>query len=227
VLSFSCSCLVSFSPSKVGQFNFECCPLAQEISSVIHYLPCFGGALSLCLFIKSSVLGFYSFASPPLSRQVQFSTSRTPLSVLDYSLLFVFQFCGKVQFWVLLSESGDHLCDLFPALLWSGLSPACCQSLLPFLCLFTDSLVLSLAPCPSPFFWCSFSVPPTLSTLYVWLKFIVCHSVLFGGTQSTQGLCWFVFPGVDRGFLHGAWYSPVCSVNWCAGRFGASSEKCC
>jgi hypothetical protein len=28
--------------SFVGQFGFECCSLAQEISSVIHYLPYFG-----------------------------------------------------------------------------------------------------------------------------------------------------------------------------------------
>jgi hypothetical protein len=35
-------CLVSFSPSKVGQFSFECCPLSHEISSGIQHLPHFG-----------------------------------------------------------------------------------------------------------------------------------------------------------------------------------------
>jgi hypothetical protein len=34
-------CLVSSSPSKVGQFSFECCPLSQEISSGIHHVTCF------------------------------------------------------------------------------------------------------------------------------------------------------------------------------------------
>jgi hypothetical protein len=48
-------CLVRSSPSKVGQFSFECCPLSQEISSRIHCLLCFGrlacfptSTLSLC-----------------------------------------------------------------------------------------------------------------------------------------------------------------------------------
>jgi hypothetical protein len=48
VLSFSCSCLVISSPSKVGQFSFECCPLIQEISPVIYYLPCFERWLISC-----------------------------------------------------------------------------------------------------------------------------------------------------------------------------------
>jgi hypothetical protein len=32
--------------------------------------------------------------------------------------LFVFQFCRAVWLWVLLTGSGDELCDLLPALLW-------------------------------------------------------------------------------------------------------------
>jgi hypothetical protein len=41
------------------------------------------------------------------------------------------------------------------------------------------------------------------------------YSLLFviqfclGGDQSAQGLCLFLFPGVDRGFPHGVWCSPV------------------
>jgi hypothetical protein len=42
VFSFSCSCLVSSSSSKVKQFDLEFCPLAQKIWSVIHYLLYFG-----------------------------------------------------------------------------------------------------------------------------------------------------------------------------------------
>jgi hypothetical protein len=33
------------------------------------------------------------------------------------SLLFVFQFCRAVWNWVVLTGSGDELCDLLPALL--------------------------------------------------------------------------------------------------------------
>jgi hypothetical protein len=32
-------------------------------------------------------------------------------------LLFVFQFCGAVKFWMLLTGSGNELCDPLPALL--------------------------------------------------------------------------------------------------------------
>jgi hypothetical protein len=67
VLCCSCSCLVSFSPSKLGQFSFESCPFVQRISSEIHYLPCFGGGLLLCLFTGISELGAYFLAPPPFS----------------------------------------------------------------------------------------------------------------------------------------------------------------
>jgi hypothetical protein len=41
--------------------------MVQEIIPVIHYLPCFGGVLSLCLFTGISVLGVYLFAPPLFS----------------------------------------------------------------------------------------------------------------------------------------------------------------
>jgi hypothetical protein len=94
--------------------------------------------------------------------------------------------------------------------------------------LFTDGLGLSLAPCPSPFLWCRFSVPPIPSAVHVRLQFAVDFPVLLGGDQFAQGLHWIMFPGVVRGFLCDAWCSSVCSVNWCAGRFvagGGSGEK--
>jgi hypothetical protein len=34
-----------------------------------------------------------------------------------FSLLFVFQFCRAVQFWMLLTGSGDEFCDPLPSLL--------------------------------------------------------------------------------------------------------------
>jgi hypothetical protein len=45
MLSFSCMCLVSSSPSEVGQFSFECCPLVQEISFATTTCPALGGGL--------------------------------------------------------------------------------------------------------------------------------------------------------------------------------------
>jgi hypothetical protein len=66
-------------------------------SSVMHHLPCFGGDLSLFLFTESSVLGVYFFALPPFS-EAGCVPLPSPLSVLDYSSLFVFQFFGDVQF---------------------------------------------------------------------------------------------------------------------------------
>jgi hypothetical protein len=108
--------------SFAGQFSFGCCSLAQEMSSVIHYLPCFGEWLITTHFVFTA----------------------------------------------------------FP-------------------CLFTDSLALRLALCLSPFLWCSFSIPPLCSPCLI----TVC-SLLFsfvgGRAQSAQGLCWIMFPGVDKGF---------------------------
>jgi hypothetical protein len=92
VLIFTCSCLVSYFPSEVGQFNLECCPLVQEINSVIHYLPCFGGGLLLCLFTESSALGVYFFS--PLFFSRAGSVFYPPLSCLCFitvhSLFFSF-----------------------------------------------------------------------------------------------------------------------------------------
>jgi hypothetical protein len=53
-------CLVSSSPSKVGQFHFEYCPLSHETSSVIHQGP---------------ALGDWLVSPPPLSAFVPHPTS--------------------------------------------------------------------------------------------------------------------------------------------------------
>jgi hypothetical protein len=83
--------------SEVGQFSFDCCPLVQEISSTIHYLSCFGGGLSLCLFTGISTLGVYFFALSPFPGEGSVFHLPPPLSVLDYSSLF-FSFVGKFGF---------------------------------------------------------------------------------------------------------------------------------
>jgi hypothetical protein len=83
--------------SFAGQFGFECCSLAQEMSSVICYLPCFREWLIIhllsiflpfqCLFTDSAKI------SPlPLSLSlVHFQGSHPSAVVLDYSSLFVIQ----------------------------------------------------------------------------------------------------------------------------------------
>jgi hypothetical protein len=95
----------------------ECCPLVQEIISVTYYLSCFGGGLLLCLFTGISKLGVYFFAPPPFSGAGSVFHLLPPLSMFDFSLQFVFQFCSIVWFRMLLSGSGDQLCDPLPSLL--------------------------------------------------------------------------------------------------------------
>jgi hypothetical protein len=118
VLPFSCSCLVSSSPSEVGQFKFACCPQVQEMSSVVHELPCFGDGFSLCLFPGVSAQGVYFFAPSPFSGVGSVFHQPPLLSVCYDGLLFVFQFCRAIWLWVLLTGSGDEFCDPLPALLW-------------------------------------------------------------------------------------------------------------
>jgi hypothetical protein len=88
-----------------------------QISSAIQYLPCFGGCFLLCLFTRVSALGFYFFALPPFSGVGSVFYQLSLLSMFYDSLLFAFQFCEAVWFWVLLSGSEDELCDPLPALL--------------------------------------------------------------------------------------------------------------
>jgi hypothetical protein len=115
-------------------------PLVQEISSAIHYLPCFWGGFLLCL---------------------------------------------------------------------------------PFLwCVCPFSGVFALSLVCLPFLWCTFSTPTTSAVVLDYNLLFVIQFCL-GGCQSAQGLCWFMFPVVAGGVLCGLWCSPVCSVKWCWGRFGA------
>jgi hypothetical protein len=91
--------------SFVGQLGFGYSILAQEMSSVILYLPCFGEWLItcpllaflpfLCLFTVNLVL-----RPAPCSSPFLWCTFRVPAPfaiVLDYSLLFVIQFVGMIS----------------------------------------------------------------------------------------------------------------------------------
>jgi hypothetical protein len=64
--------------------------------------------------------------------------------MFDYSLLFVFQFCGTLWFWMLLSGSGDQLCDLLPALLWGVAYCLPTVSLYCCFCVYLLSLALRI-----------------------------------------------------------------------------------
>jgi hypothetical protein len=97
----------------------------------------------------------------------------------------------------------------------------------PFLCLFIESLVLSLALCPTSFLQCRFSVPP--HPLHC-LCLITVHCLFFsfvGGISLLSGCAGLCSQGWIRE-SHVVWCSPVISVNQCTGKFGASSgEKLC
>jgi hypothetical protein len=84
----------------------------------LHSTTCsaLGGGLSLYLFIESLVLRVYFFVLLPFFRAgLAFYT--TLCCLFYYNLLFIFQFCRAVWFWMLLSGSEDDVCDLLPSLL--------------------------------------------------------------------------------------------------------------
>jgi hypothetical protein len=90
-----------------GSRDHLCSPLVallwRWLFAVLVYWGFCTGGLFICpapFSLAGSV-----FHQPPL------------LSVCYDSLLFVFQFCRVVLLWVLLTGSGDELCDLLPALL--------------------------------------------------------------------------------------------------------------
>jgi hypothetical protein len=136
MLSLSCSCLVRSSLSKVGQFSFECCPLVQEISSVIHYLPWFERWL-IAVFVhwgfsaENLVLCLTTFLWG------RFSVLPIPSAVHVWLQLAV---CFSVLWG---SSVWDAALWLRRSSLWSTTCPAlggsllltCSQPLLPFLCL--------------------------------------------------------------------------------------------
>jgi hypothetical protein len=103
-------CLVSSTcppPQKVEHFSFECFLLAQQISSGIHYLSCFGDSLLPCpplsAFTAFPVFVHWEFSaeslapSPTSILQDRFSIPPPLLLVLDYSSLFMFlSFVGVI-----------------------------------------------------------------------------------------------------------------------------------
>jgi hypothetical protein len=91
-LSFSGSCLVSFSLSEVWQVKFVCWAQVLEISSVAHQLSCFGVGFLLCWFTGILFLCLIPFFWGKVS-----DPSADPLmpACCD-DLLIVFQFCSVI-----------------------------------------------------------------------------------------------------------------------------------
>jgi hypothetical protein len=94
--------------------------------------------------------------------------------------------------------------------LGSVLLPTHSQSSLHFLCLFTDSLAAKISSLPLPLSPVQFQHATPLLSMFDYTSLFVIQ--FCWGDQSAQGLCWFVYPGVDRGFPRGLCCSPVCSV---------------
>jgi hypothetical protein len=144
----------------VGQFNFECCPLVQEIISVIHYLPCVYHCVCL---LRIQHWEFISLPCPLCLGQVQCFTCPLFCPCFITVCCFLFSLAGQLSFGccslALEISPVIHYLPCFGECLIATRS----QSSLPFLCLLTDSSVLSLVPFPSPFLWCSFSVLPAPS----------------------------------------------------------------
>jgi hypothetical protein len=172
-------CLVSSSSSEVGQFNFESCLLVQEIISVIHYLPCFGGGLLLCLFTDSSVLSVYFFALPFISGA---GMSPAPFAVharLQIAVYFSVLWSLVLDAALVLRKSAlvIHYLPCFGEFIAHLLSV-----FTAFLCLFTDSsLPFSLSLVPVQHF----------TSLLCCLCFITVHYLFFSfvglGTSQPRG----------------------------------------
>jgi hypothetical protein len=101
--------------SFVGQFDYGCCSQAQEMISVINYLPCFGEWLITCpistsCFSSVCLLMVHAEISSlllPLS-SVHFQQSRPFCCVLHYSLM-----C-----WFILGMAGGIPCDAWCSPVW-------------------------------------------------------------------------------------------------------------
>jgi hypothetical protein len=170
--------LVSFSPSKVGQFSFECCRLSQRSSL---------GSTSC------TTLGSWPVSSPLLSVFVLFLISAecwqllwgvglSPSSLSAFMSLLTSAGAG--------GSSGRLACHPVPAL---------------SLCYFRNmSLRVQLLAPPSR----AGSVLYPTSAVNVRLQFTVhVFQFFLWGVQSAQGLHWIIFPGsggeVGRGVACG------------------------
>jgi hypothetical protein len=119
------------------------------------------------------MLGAYFFAPPPFTGSGSVFHQPLLLSVCYESSLFVFQFYGEIWLWVLLTGSGDELCDTLPALLQGVAYPPPAFSLH---CLSSVCLLIVCTEISSSLLLFDYN------SLFV-IQFFL------GGSQSAQGLC--------------------------------------
>jgi hypothetical protein len=181
VLPFSCSCLVSSSPSEVWQFKFECCPQAQEMSSSC---PALELAFCCACLLGFAVWGLISLPRPLSLGHGQYSGS--PPALCNDGLLFVFQFCGEVWLWGLLTGSEDELCDPLPALLWGVAYHLPALGLPAFSVFVFWEITLRLALDPPPFSG-ALSALPLPSAVVLDYGSLFCYSGFFGAGSVCPG----------------------------------------
>jgi hypothetical protein len=173
-------------PSKVRQFTFECCPLLQEISSAIHYLPCLEVTYHCVCLLRVQHWEISSLPHPLFRGKFNMPPIPSPVHVRLQFIVCFSVLLGSLgrdaDIWVRRSSLWSTTCPASG----SGFLPPCSQPSLPFLSLFTESLVLSLAPFPS-FFYGQVQCATHPSTLYARVQFTVMFFSFVGGGSASPG----------------------------------------
>jgi hypothetical protein len=206
--------------------SVRCGSLSLTVSLQLQNQLCSPPAVLLWSWVFTVLVYWELVSLPhPLSLgQGQWSFSRPLLSECCDGLLFVFQFCGAIWLWILLTSSGDELCGSLAALLQAVAYHLPTLGLSAFQPLFAESKNWkeTLAPCSPLPFCCALSVflPPLLCVSF---QFIVyCFFVFFflaRGDQSAQGAM-LVYPRVAGGIPCDTWHSPVCFAKCLPSWFG-------
>jgi hypothetical protein len=145
--------------------------------------------------------GLFPCPTPFLWDMVSVLSALPAVSVLWW--FTVFQFCGAFWLWVLLTGSGDMLCDLRPALLW-GVAYRPPALGFPAISAFAYwKFALRLAPCSSPFLWCTFSIPTPSAVVLDYSSLFVIEVFFFWGGS--------VYPGAVLAYPRGCWENSA----WC------------
>jgi hypothetical protein len=117
--------------------------------------------------------GLFLLPHPLSLGQGQRSVSWLPaVSVLCW-FADCFQFCSVVWLWMLLTGSGDELCDCYLPYFRQQLITCPLSAFLPFQSLFTES---SHGTCPSPLLQCAYStLPPLLHVPCLLFSLVFCR----------------------------------------------------